>query len=67
MKIWNEPSMEELNVNATAYSPDGGKFVDGTYKSNDGKYIDNTYGPSGENTGYPGAKVDKVKPLVPYN
>lgn len=47
MKIWNQPSLEELDLNATAYSPNGGSTEDGMYVSEDGLYHDFTYGPSG--------------------
>ena len=47
MKKWNNPSLEELDLNATAYSPAGGSRVDGAYNSNDGKFYYPTYGPSG--------------------
>ena len=54
MKKWNNPSIEELDLNATAYSPAGGNRQDGAYKSNDGKYNYQTYGPSGgEDDGTP--------------
>ena len=54
MKKWNNPSIEELDLNATAYSPAGGTRQDGAYMSNDGHYNYNTYGPSGgEDDGTP--------------
>ena len=51
MKKWNNPSIEELDLNATAYSPAGGNRLDGAYRSNDGKYNYPTYGPSGGDEG----------------
>ena len=53
MKKWNNPSLEELSLSATAYHPDGGSKYDGTYQSNDGQYTDHTYGPSSGNAGKP--------------
>lgn len=50
MKIWNQPSLEELDLSATAYSEKKGSVVDGSYVSGDGKYEIPTYGPSGEDT-----------------
>ena len=49
--------MEELNVRATAYSPNGGMIEDGAYQSNDGKYTIPTYGPSSGNSGEPTVDV----------
>ena len=53
MKKWNNPSIEELDLNATAYSPAGGSRLDGAYQSNDGKYKYETFGPSSGNEGKP--------------
>lgn len=53
MKKWNTPSVEELNLNATAYNPAGGNNVDGAYLSKDGKYTYNTFAPSSGNAGTP--------------
>lgn len=50
MKIWNQPSLEELDMSATAYAPEKGNKVDGIYVSEDGKYTHYTYCPSGNNT-----------------
>ena len=58
-KVWNTPELETLNVNATAYNPNGGEAVDGTYISTDGKYVINTYAPSSGNAGTPGVSVNK--------
>ncbi len=57
MKVWNNPVVEELEVKATAYNPEGGTKVDGQYVSVDGKYSQYTYGPSSGNTGVPGTTV----------
>lgn len=51
MKKWNTPSIEELDLNATAYSPAGGNRLDGAYKSTDGKYNIPTYGASSGDNG----------------
>ena len=48
MKTWNQPMIEELDLNATAYSPAGGTVIDGSYVSRNGKYDIPTYGPSGQ-------------------
>lgn len=53
MKHWNTPSLDELNLNATAYNPLGGSSVDGSYISNDGKYKYDTFAPSSGNAGTP--------------
>ena len=47
MKVWNVPVLEELDMKATAYSPDNGHRVDGSYVSKDGKHTYYTYCPSG--------------------
>ena len=47
MKKWNQPALEELDLNATAYAPEQGSKVDGSYISTDGKYVHYTYCPSG--------------------
>ncbi|WP_155832292.1 hypothetical protein [Butyrivibrio sp. MC2013] len=52
MKTWNTPVVEELGVQATAYSPLSGTREDGHYESDDGKYYKPTYGPS-SNSGTP--------------
>lgn len=53
MKKWNTPSLEELSLNATAYSPSSGSRVDGVYLSKDGLYTHNSYGGSDGNSGTP--------------
>ena len=53
MKKWNNPSLEELNLNATAYNPAGGNRVDGSYKSNDSRYTYDTFASSSGNSGTP--------------
>ena len=57
MKTWNTPSVEEMEVKATAYDPNGGTKVDGQYVSEDGKYNFYTYGPSSGNSGTPSVDV----------
>ena len=47
MKNWTEPTLVELNLDATAYAPENGHVVDGSYVSTDGNYHIPTYGPSG--------------------
>lgn len=47
MKTWNQPALEELNLNATAYAGNPGVVVDGSYTSSDGNYEIPTFGPSG--------------------
>lgn len=47
MKIWNQPMLEELDLNATAYAPSKGTVVDGSYVSTDTQFTEYTYGPSG--------------------
>ena len=47
MKNWNQPAIEELDLNSTAYAPEKGSKIDGSYVSEDGKYTHNTYCPSG--------------------
>lgn len=58
MKTWNTPSVEEMEVKATAYDPAGGNKEDGVYISYDQKYTQYTYGPSSGNGGTPSTKVD---------
>ena len=53
MKKWNNPSIEELDLNATAYSPAQGNRIDGTYKSYDGAFTHHSYAPSGADNGEP--------------
>ena len=47
MKTWNQPSLVELDLTATAYSPDSGSKVDGFYVDRDGVTTHYTYCPSG--------------------
>lgn len=47
MKNWTEPTLVELNLNATAYAPEKGTTVDGSYVSKDGQHTYYTYAPSG--------------------
>ena len=47
MKKWNQPALEELELNATAYAPEMGSKVDGSYVSKDGQFTYFTYCPSG--------------------
>lgn len=54
MKLWQTPSLNELNVNATSYHPENGTRIDGAYTSTDGKYHYDTYGPSSGDAGTPG-------------
>lgn len=54
---WSEPTVSELNINETAYSPDGGNTKDGAYISKDGQYTIPTYGPSTGNSGVPDVDV----------
>lgn len=54
MKLWHTPSLEELNVNATAYAVGGGSHVDGAYQNTDGSYTRYTYASSSGNNGVPG-------------
>lgn len=58
MKTWNTPAVEEMEVKATAYDPQGGTKEDGQYISYDGKHTHYTYGPSSGNSGTPNTKVD---------
>lgn len=53
MKLWNVPSLEELNLRATAYHPDGGSHVDGSYRAYDKSFTENTFAPSSGNAGDP--------------
>ena len=46
MKTWNQPTMEELDLSATAYGNINSPCVDGSYTSTDGKYTKETYGGS---------------------
>lgn len=54
MKKWSNPSLEELSLNATAYSPAGGTRIDGTYQSYDGQFTHRSYGASSGDSGTPG-------------
>ncbi len=56
-KVWNTPEFETLNVNATAYDPNGGTVEDGCYNSYDGKYTIPTHAPSSGNSGRPEVDV----------
>ena len=56
-KIWNTPEFETLNVNATAYAPNGGTVQDGVYISKDGKFNEPTFAPSSGNSGTPEVDV----------
>ena len=58
MKTWNSPAIEELEVKATAYDPNGGEKEDGQYISYDNKYTIPTYGPSAGNSGEPSVDVN---------
>lgn len=53
MKKWNNPSIEELDLNATAYSPAKGSRIDGTYKSYDGEFTHHSYSASTGDSGTP--------------
>ena len=50
MKTWNQPNLEELEMSATAYAPEKGSRVDGSYVSKDGQHTYFTYAPSGAAT-----------------
>lgn len=54
MKQWNNPTIEEMALNATAYSPDGGARQDGAYTSRDGVFNIPSYGGSDGDNGVPG-------------
>lgn len=53
MKLWNVPSLEEMDLKATAYSPAGGNRLDGTYNSYDGKFTHKSFGSSSGDSGTP--------------
>lgn len=57
MKEWKNPEIQDLDINTTAYAPQGGYTPDGVYESKDGKYTLTTYGPSTGNSGVPGVEV----------
>lgn len=57
MKKWNNPELQELEINATAYAPKGGYTKDGSYTSDDGKYNIPTFGFSTGNSGVPTVEV----------
>ena len=59
MKQWENPKIQELDINATAYNPKGGFKKDGSYTSEDGLFNIPTYGLSTGNTGTPGVVVNK--------
>lgn len=52
MKKWNNPAIEEIDLNATEYAPTGGYLKDGTFLGNDKRTVD-FYGPSSGNSGDP--------------
>ena len=51
MKKWNSPEMEELDLNATEYSKNGGARKDGVFTSEN--LTVEFYGPSSGNDGKP--------------
>ena len=38
MKTWNQPTLEELDLSATAFTNTSGINADGSYSINDGRY-----------------------------
>ena len=52
MKKWNNPAIEEIDLNATEYAPTGGYKKDGFFQGNDNRNVD-FYGPSSGNSGDP--------------